>query len=86
MKKLWKVTKNYGDGLAIYAKSPELCARIRTTFLSTKQQKAMIDGYCQKTGMTLTDLIRTALSEYFDRVGFDLPENSQDDQNQLKMF
>lgn len=83
----WSVSKNYEKGSRqIHKKDENETARRRIVILATKRQNAVITSYCQKTGMNFGELFRLALSTYFEKVGFDLPDGQPDDPNQLKIF
>lgn len=83
----WSVSKNYEKGSRqIHKKDESEIARQRLVILVTKRQNDVITSYCQKTGMNLGELFRLALSVYFEKVGFDLPDSQPDDPNQLKIF
>lgn len=84
----WTVKRNYGGetGYLFQVKPTKEKAKERITFLTTEKQKEVIKAYSKKTGIQLSEIIRTALSDYFLKIGFDLPSDQINDPNQLKIF
>lgn len=82
----WTVKKNFGGGPRFHTKPLDEMTRERITFKTNKKQKAVIVSYCEKNDIQLSDFIRTAISEYFNRIGYDLPADQPEDSNQLKIF
>lgn len=82
----WTVKRNCGKGVQIHAKPEGTQAIERLTIIMTKQQKATIHAYCKQEGFELSTFLRNLIGEYFNKVGFSLQSDQQEDPNQLKMF
>ncbi len=87
MKKMdWNVTRNVGQGIRVHAKPENELSKERTTFMLKKNQREFLNAYCQQSGLSLSEVIRFALQDYFEKVGFRFETGNDEDSRQLKMF
>jgi hypothetical protein len=89
MKTDWTIKRNYGGGTGhlFYQKPQKEKAKERITFLVTEKQKKAIAAFCEKTELQLSEVIRLALSDYFEKVNFHFDDPTDNgNKDQLKMF
>lgn len=86
MKIDFTVKKNVGEGIRVHKKPEEQIAQQRITFKMTKKQRSILYTYCKDFDLSVSEVVRTALAEYFTKTGYNpIPDEPQDDR-QIKMF
>jgi len=87
MKTDWTLPANYIKGERnIFKKPVDQKGTQRLVIVANKHQRKIIDAYCRENGFSYGQLFRLALSEYFERIGYDLPPDQPEDNSQLKIF
>lgn len=86
MKIDFTVKRNVEKGVSRYRKAEDQKGNQRLTFLMTKKQRSILFDYCNEKGLYLSEVIRIALNDYFEKVGYVIPPDPVEDKRQLKMF
>lgn len=86
MKIDFSVKKNFDKGIRIHGKPENQKTKERVTIVLNKKQRSVLSAYCQESGNTISDVIRTSLQMYFDSIGYIATIDQSDDCNQLKLY
>jgi hypothetical protein len=85
MKTDWSIKPNFEKGIRIHSKPDDQQGVERIAFKMSKKQRSVLSSYCQETGLSISNVMRTALQLYFDQSGYNPPEQTEDS-NQLKLY
>jgi hypothetical protein len=87
MKPDFSLKRNFAKGIRIHKTPDKEKVKERTVFLLSKAQRTALNSYCAQSGMSMSDVVRIALNDYFEKVNFHF-EDPEDNGNkdQLKMF
>jgi len=80
------VKKNFGIGIKLHVKPEEQKAEQRITFKMTKTQRSILYTYCAENDLSVSEVVRTALAEYFNKMGYNPIQDEPQDDRQIKMF
>jgi len=82
----WTLEKNTGNKSRARIKPADKLGINRVVVKMTNDQRKYLGAYCELSGMDMSDVIRTYLKEYFERVDFDYNGGNIVDERQLKIF
>lgn len=86
MKIDFTIKSNIQQGIGLVRKPEDQNGSQRITFLMTKKQRSILSSYCLDNEFTFSDVIRMALSDYFEKVGYNPNLDEPQDDRQIKMF
>lgn len=86
MKIDFTVKKNVEAGVKVFKKPEDQKGNQRITFKLTKKQRSILFAYCEENGLSVSEIVRTSLQDYFEKVGYSPQVDQVDDDKQMKMF